>query len=448
MAPWRPSPSSQLSGRPRKLEHTAGPVRAARPAHERFRHRLAAAVERVRATGHETHAALMIDVDGFSSVQASFGRRAASRLLAVVGNRVRECLGPDDEMLHLGGDAFHVLLDCKGDLAKAWRVAELMRHVVNTPYALDEIHQVAVTASVGVARVRSHHLRPADVLRDALEALHRAKLAGSARCAVFDEGMHEATIERLRLTAELRGAIDRAEFRMHYQPILNCLDGELAGVEALFRWEHPTRGTLAPAEFLDHLFRLGLMTEVGQWIVEEVTRQAVEWRRTLGLRVPIAINVSPRELADPTYVPRVLATLAAHGAAPDCIAFEVTEDFALGNSDAPLLALRQLNDCGFALRIDDFGTGFSSLVYLQRLPIRGLKIDRAFIQHVELDRKRREIVRAIIDLAHVLGLDVVAEGVERREQLDALRALGCDHAQGYFIAAPLRAAGFRAWVKG
>lgn len=430
----------------RKLEHFAQPIPPERAAHERFRHRLAAAVERVRTTGRETHAALTIDVDGFTSIQASFGQKAASRLLSVVGGRVRECLGPDDEMLHPGGDAFHVLLDCKGDLTQAWRVAELMLHVVNAPYTLDGLHHVAVTACVGVARVRPDHVRPADVMRDALEALHRAKLAGAARCAVFDEGMHEATIEKLRLTAELRGAIDREEFRLHYQPILHCSTGELAAAEALVRWEHPVRGMLPPAAFLDHVFRLGLMSELGQWIVAEATRQAVEWRDAFGVRVPIAINVSPRELADPVYVTQVLANIAAHGGSPDCIAFEMTEDVALGHGETPVLALRQLRDAGFTVRIDDFGTGFSSLVYLQRLPIHGLKIDRAFIQHVEFDTKRREIVRAIINLAHVLGLDVVAEGVERREQLDTLRALGCDYAQGYFIATPMTAAGLRAWM--
>ena len=446
IAPKRPPPPSQLSVPRKKLGPAVRQTTSERPGHDRFRHRLAAAVERVRATGQETHAALTIDVDGFTSIQASFGQRAAARLLTVVGNRVRECLGPDDEMLHLGADTFHVLLDCKGDFTQAWRVAELMLHMVNAPYALDDLHQVAVTACVGVARVRSHHLRPADVMRDALEALHRAKLAGAARCAMFDDGMHEATIEQLSLTAELRGAIDRREFCLHYQPILDCTTGELAAVEALLRWQHPTRGTLAPAEFLEHLFRLGLMSEVGQWVVGEASRQAVEWRRTLGLRVPVAINVSPRELADHSYVPRVLATIEAQGAVPACLAFEMTEDFALGHSETPLLALRQLHDAGFTLRIDDFGTGFSSLVYLQRLPVHGLKIDRAFIHHVEFDTKRREIVRAIIDLAHVLELDVVAEGVERREQLDTLRSLGCDYAQGHFIAPPLTAAGLRAWV--
>jgi diguanylate cyclase (GGDEF)-like protein len=433
-----------LSGRRRKLDHNQKQRRSARADHDRFMHRLAAAVQCVRATGRETHAVLAIDVDGFTRIQANFGTRAADRLLAVVGSRVRECLGPNDVLLHEGGDEFHVLLDCNGDLADAWRVAELILHVLLAPYALEN-HQVAMSACVGLARVRSHHLRPNDVMRDALEAVHRAKSVGPAHCAAFDEGMHEATLEELRLTADLRRAVDVGEFRLQYQPIVDCVTGGVACVEALVRWEHPRRGSLLPGEFLEPLVRLGLMSEVGHWIVAEVTKQAVLWRRA-GLDVPVAINVSPRELADPAFVPRVLATVDELGGTPENVAFEMTEDVALGHGETPLFALQQLYDAGFTLRIDDFGTGFSSLVYLQRLPVHGLKIDRAFIQHLEFDTKRREIVRAIIDLAHVLELDVVAEGVERREQLDTLRSLGCDYAQGYFLAPPLSPSGLRSWL--
>jgi diguanylate cyclase (GGDEF)-like protein len=412
---------------------------------ERFTTLVTSAVEGTKILGRSTHALLTIDLDGFTRIHSSFGPHAAGRLLVAVGYRIRECLGQDDEMMHRGGDEFHVLVAVEGNAADAWRLAELMLHALMEPYPLEN-RQVALTASIGVALVQPRHVRAADVTRDALAALHRAKTAGSARYALFDLGMHEATIEQLRLDADLRHAIDRDEFRMHYQPILDCRTGAVIALEALVRWEHPTRGCLLPAEFLEPLFRSGLMTEVGRWIIGEVARQSAEWRESVGFDASIAINVSPRQLADSTFVPHVLATLANSGVSTSSIGFEMTEDIELEKNETPLHTLRDLRAAGFRVRIDDFGTGYSSLSYLQRLTLDGLKLDRAFIQNLDFDVKRREIVAAIIRLAHVLDMDVVAEGVERAEQLEMLRALGCDHAQGHFLSPPLAAPQMRAWL--
>jgi EAL domain-containing protein (putative c-di-GMP-specific phosphodiesterase class I) len=347
-------------------------------------------------------------------------------------------------MTQVGEDEFHVLVACHGNATNAWQVAELMQHVLATPYVLGNRH-VTVTVCIGIALVQPHHTGPSDASRDAFAALHRAKSAGSARCALFHPGMHETTYQQLHLGAELRTAIDRAELRMHYQPILDCRTGAIVSLEALIRWQHPTRGCLLPAEFLEALKNTGLMPEVSRWIVAEVARQSVEWRDA-GLRTPIAINVSPRELVDPAFVPHLVAAITAAGADSHMLEFELTEELELGKSDCSLLALRDLSRAGFRVRMDDFGTGYSSLSCLQRLPIDGLKLDRTFLHDLERDPKQREIVSAIIRLAHVLDLDVVAEGVERREQLDALRAMGCDHAQGHFLSQPLPAAQMRAWL--
>jgi diguanylate cyclase len=233
---------------------------------------------------------------------------------------------------------------------------------------------------------------------------------------------------------------------MYYQPILDCQSGALLGLEALIRWEHPSRGCLPPSEFLDALNQGGLMPEIGRWIVSEVARQSVEWRDELGLSAPIAINVSPRQLSDSTLVASVLASVAAAGASPASIVFEMTEEMELGEGETPLQTLRDLRAAGFRVYIDDFGTGYSSLSYLQRIAVDGLKIDRAFVRHIEHDAKQREVVSAIIRLAHVLGLDVVAEGVERREQFETLRAMGCDRAQGHYLSPPLAPACMRAWL--
>jgi EAL domain-containing protein (putative c-di-GMP-specific phosphodiesterase class I) len=277
--------------------------------------------------------------------------------------------------------------------------------------------------------------------------VHRAKNAGAARCALFDPGMHEPTIEQLRLGAELRHAIDRNEFRMYYQPILRCATGELVSIEALIRWQHPQRGCLEPSAFLGGLVRAELMNEVGRWTISEVARQAVEWHGELGTTASVAVNVSPRQLADPVFLPHAMATIEAMGASPRCVVFEMTEEIGLGEGDAPLRALRDLRSAGFRVCIDDFGTGYSSLSYLQDLPVDAIKIDRALIRGIDSDSRQRSIVSAIIRLAHELDLDVIAEGVERREQLDMLRTLGCDLVQGHFFSEPLCSSGMRAWLR-
>jgi diguanylate cyclase (GGDEF)-like protein len=405
------------------------------------------ALHRTRIEGRTTHALLAVDLDGFARVRSSFGAVASERLIGDVGQRMRECLNGEDCMARVGADEFHVLVACNGDAAAAWRVAELMVPRITAPYALDE-RQVTVTACIGVALVQAHHRLPADVVRDAFAAVRRAKTTGAARCAPFDEGMHDPTVEQLRVGAELRGAIDRGEFRMYYQPILRCTSGDLASIEALIRWQHPERGCLPPSEFLEALVRAELMGEVGRWTVAEVARQAVEWRNEFGFAASLAINVSPRQLAEPLFLPHAMASVAAAGATPSAIVFEMTEEIELAKGDAPLRALRELRSAGFRVCLDDFGTGYSSLSYLQHVPLDALKIDRGLTNRLDSDSRQREIVNAIIRLAHVLGLDVVAEGVERREQLDVLRTLGCDFVQGHFLSAPLSAGQMRAWLKG
>ena len=445
-APPSSSRSSQLSPRLFQPGQQRQRPSAARLEQEKFITALEQALHRTRTEDHPTHALLALDLDGFTRVQASFGAVAVDRLLNAIAQRVRQCLGAEDVMARVGVDEFHVLIGCDGDAASAWRVAELMLHLVTAPYTMDD-RQVALTACVGIALVQPHHAQASDVIRDAFAAVHRAKNAGAAHCALFDPGMHEATIEQLRLGAELRHAIDRNEFRMYYQPILHCTTGELISIEALIRWQHPQRGCLGPSAFLGALVRAELMGDVGRWSIGEVARQSVEWHRELGITASVAVNVSPRQLADPMFLPHAMATIEGIGALPRSIVFEMTEEIGLGEGDAPLRALRDLRSAGFRVCIDDFGTGYSSLSYLQDLPVDSLKIDRALISGIDSDSRQRSIVGAIIRLAHELDLDVVSEGVERREQLDMLRALGCDLVQGHFFSAPLSSSGMRAWLR-
>ncbi|MFL5619585.1 MAG: putative bifunctional diguanylate cyclase/phosphodiesterase [Gemmatimonadaceae bacterium] len=439
-------PFPQLSAHSHRPGQRRQRPTAARLEQEQLIAALEQALHRTKTADRTTHALLALDLDGFTRVQSSFGEVAADRLFRAVGQRVRECLGPNDTMARMGADEFHVLIECDGDAASAWRVAELMLHLVTAPYTLEH-RQVALTACIGIALVRPHRERATDVIRDAFAAVHRAKNAGAARCALFDAGMHEATIEQLRLGAELRHAIDRNEFQMYYQPILRCANGELASLEALIRWQHPQRGCLTPSEFVAGLTRAELMGEVGRWTVGEVARQAVEWQNDLGVTASVAVNVSPRQLADPIFLPHAMTTIAAMGASPRCVIFEMTEEIELGEGDAPLRALRELRAAGFRVCLDDFGTGYSSLSYLQDLPVDAIKIDRALISGIDSDSRQRAIVGAIVRLAHDLDLDVVAEGVERRDQLLMLRTLGCDFVQGHYFAAPLSRTEMRAWLR-
>jgi EAL domain-containing protein (putative c-di-GMP-specific phosphodiesterase class I)/GGDEF domain-containing protein len=420
-------------------------VSSARLEREQFLAAVQQVLDATRAEGRSSHALLALHLDGPARVRAHRGAEAEHRLMSMIRQRVNECLSVEDRTASLADEELQVLVSCAGDASVAWRVAELLLNLVTTPYSLDD-RPVSVTGSLGIAMLQPHHESVSEVLAEAFAAMHRARNADASRCVMFGGDVHEASLEQLQTGAELRAAVDRAEFRMHYQPILSCASGEVASLEALLRWEHPVRGCLAPASFLDALMRIDLMRQVGRWIVGEVARQAVEWRDTIGLRAPIGINLSPRQLAEPLFLPHALATIAAMGASPHTVLFEMTEEIELGSGDAAVRALRELRAQGYRVCIDDFGTGYSSLSYLQRLPVDALKIDRAFVCGVDVDTRQRAIVRAVVELAHVLHLDVVAEGIERLEELEVLRELGCDYVQGHYLSPPLPAAAMRQWL--
>ncbi|MEP6999096.1 MAG: GGDEF and EAL domain-containing protein [bacterium] len=438
----RPTPSTSRASLGELRDDAASPLAGQLLMTER----LDAVVAQTRREGRSNFVMLAIDVDGFTAISASYGKEAANRLLAAVGERLRSCVHPLDTVARYGCDEFCVLLRCSSDSPLATTVSEQIQRALADPFML-EGRAVAVSVSVGIARVLPTHYCAADVSRDAYAAVHHAKMSGGNQCALFDDGMHETTKARLQLEAELRHAFERGQFRLHYQPIVSCVTGALVSLEALIRWEHPTRGCLPPSAFLDVLASTGLLNDVGRWIVGEACRQLATWRKAGACDAYISINVSPMQLVEQGFIEDVVAILAETGASPGWIAFEITEDLALGDTEIAMRALIKLREHGIRVRIDDFGTGYSSLSYLQRLPVGGLKIDRTFLEQFESDAHRRAIVGAIIQLAHVLGVDVVAEGVERREQLEELRVLNCDLVQGYFLSPPLSSDGIRQWIE-
>jgi diguanylate cyclase (GGDEF)-like protein len=408
--------------------------------------RLQHVVTNARHDGQSAYVLIALDLDGFTAISASYGQKAAAQLLEAVGARLASCLRPTDTIARYGCDEFCMLVPCTSDRPLEVNIYEHVQYQLAAPFIL-EGHHIAVTACVGIARVHARHETGNDVRRDAYAAVHEAKLRGGNQCALFDDSMHEKTRARLQLEAELHHAIERREFRLHYQPIVSTATGRLVSLEALIRWHHPQRGCLPPSEFLVALAATGLMAEIGSYIVEEACRQSAIWRLDPSFDASISLNVSPRQLLERGFIDDVMRILDANGAEPSWIELEITEDIALGDGEAALEALRVIRDRGIQVRIDDFGTGYSSLSYLQRLPVQGLKIDRAFLEQMEHDSRRREIVGAIIRLAHVLGLDVVAEGVERQEQLEELRTLECDFVQGYFVSKPLAAHEVTVWLE-
>jgi len=315
-------------------------------------------------------------------------------------------------------------------------VARLLA-ALTAPLALDgrEYH---LDASVGIVTGLAGYARPEEVLRDADIAMYRAKAAGGADYALFDPAMQAALTTRVVLERDLRGALDRGEFALHHQPIVELATGRIAEVEALVRWHHPARGLVSPAAFIPLAEETGLIVPLGRWVLGEACRQARAWADA-GTPVAVAVNLTAREFQRPDLAGEVAAVLAATGLAPELLRLEITESLAMRDAAATVATLVALRDLGVQIAIDDFGTGYSSLAYLKRLPVDTLKIDKAFVDGLGSDAGDTAIAAAIVALGHTLGLRVIAEGVETAAQAAALRDLGCDFAQGYHFARPLPA---------
>jgi EAL domain-containing protein (putative c-di-GMP-specific phosphodiesterase class I) len=339
----------------------------------------------------------------------------------------------------MGGDEFVVVCPDVASEREVTAVADRLVACLQAPFAVGQ--SVAHTGvSIGIAMSQPFLRETSDhLIRDADIAAYRAKGRGRGRYEIFDSHLRAQAIVRLGLESDLHQALRRREFRLLYQPIRSTTDGRMLGVEALLRWRHPERGTLGPAEFLDIAEESGLIVPIGAWVLEEALRQTARWTASGDWRGRwTAVNLSTRQLADPRLATHALATLAANGLDPSTLHLEVTESM-LADDPGAISALDRLHTQGVRIAIDDFGTGYSSLAYLRRIPVDTIKIDRSFIANIDRSEQDETIVTAIIAMAHALDLDVTAEGVERREQLDTLERLGCDAVQGYYLARPLAA---------
>jgi diguanylate cyclase (GGDEF)-like protein len=405
-----------------------------------FRDRLEQALARADRQ-LQSLAILVLDLDNFKLVNDSLGHEQGDALLLSVAERLRTCLRGGDTAARLGGDEFTLLLEEVAGLDGAIHVAERLAEVLRAPLVLGG-HDIVPTVSIGIALSAPRHSRPESLLRDAELAMYRAKADGKDRFAVFDRAMHAHAAERLSIEGDLRRALDRGELRVQYQPIVALPDGEIVEFEALVRWHHPERGSVAPAEFIPVAEETGLIVPIGQLVLEQACRQAKDWHQRWPMEPPLvmSVNLSARQFQHPGLVDDIRDALEAAGLDAAYLKLELTESMVMQDVQAATQTLRRLKALGIQLAIDDFGTGYSSLGYLKRFPIDTLKVDRSFVDGLEQDPRNRAIVRSVLALARNLGLTVTAEGVETVAQLRILEKLQCDRGQGYLFARPQTAA--------
>ncbi|MHA6624838.1 putative bifunctional diguanylate cyclase/phosphodiesterase [Pseudonocardia sichuanensis] len=379
-----------------------------------------------------------LDLDGFKRVNDSLGHDVGDQLLVAVAGRLADCCGPDRLLARMGGDEFVVLTDGSGGSAEVVTLAEEIITAMTAPFRLGG-RDLSVTASIGVVEQAVAETTPAELMSAADITLYRAKHDGKGRYAVFDRGRTDLEIARFTLSATLPAAIERGEFVVHYQPLVTLSDGALHGVEALVRWHHPTFGLLQPDRFIELAEETGAIVTLGRWVLAHACAQARAWRDEFGAAAPLlSVNLSPRQLEDPDLVADVTAILLDTGLEPGQLQLELTEQAVMRDEPGPLKALRALDDLGVGIAVDDFGTGYSNLSTLPRLPVRGLKLDGSFVRTLRggdaTNPTDELIVSTVIGLAHGLDLTVTAEGIETADQLERLRALGCDVGQGWLFA--------------
>ena len=396
--------------------------------------RLGHAVRRRRREGIGV-AVLVLDLDRFKLINDAAGHAAGDEVLLALAARLTEAVRSTDTVARLSGDEFIVICPDVGGTRGAIELAERLAAAVTARLVLDT-GEHSFTISTGIALASSREDTPESLLRDADAAMYRAKARGRGRHELFDEAMRIEATARVRTETELRRALDRGEFQAWYQPVIDLATGRTVSTEALVRWVHPERGVVPPLEFISVAEETGLIAELGLQVLGQACRQTAAWQRDIDPELGVSVNISGRQLIDPTFPARVAAIAESSGLLPGTLALEITETVLMEDADSPVTVLGSLQEHGLTLVLDDFGTGYSSLSRLKRFPLDVLKIDRSFVAGVDRNADDQAIVKATIDMAHAVGLTVVAEGVETREQEEQLLAFGCDRAQGYLYARP------------
>jgi len=394
--------------------------------HEQFQHTAS-----VRKRPGQQTALLFIDLDDFKNVNDQWGHEVGDRVLATLGARIQETLRAGDVAARLGGDEFAVLIAVVDEPSEAARVAERLLEAIGAPIELDQV-QLSITASVGISLGEEADA----MLQQADAAMYRAKAQQDVGYAFFETRADAAAVRRSRRLIELRQAVEGGQFTLDYQPLIDLAAQEITGYEALIRWQHPTRGTIAPLDFIPLAEESGLIIEIGKWVLDEACRYGAALHREMGRATRMSINVSARQLQHPDFGEHLDAALDASGFPAGCLTLELTESVLLASGEHIAERLVALKSRGITLALDDFGTGYASLSYLQRFPVDIVKIDRSFVAKIESANAALMLLKGIVDLGAALGLSLVAEGIETQAQLDVVRDLGCQAAQGFYLGRP------------
>jgi diguanylate cyclase (GGDEF)-like protein len=402
--------------------------------------RIADAIQRVQKGEAYRYAVLFIDLDRFKVINDSLGHLVGDRLLVIIAQRLKAYLRSTDTIARFGGDEFVILLDAISSPEAAIVITQRILKDCQTPLLLDG-YQLFIGMSIGVVVETTQYVAPSDLIRDADIAMYQAKARGKNLYQVFDAQMHTQALRRLTLESDLRKAIEHEEFEVYYQPIMDILQGQLVGFEALVRWHHPIQGFISPGEFVSVAEETGLVSSIDRWVSFTACRQLAQWQQQwLDYEaLKISINLSAQDLQNPHLLQDIDGLIRASGLSGHSITLEITESMLIEDVSQTIDLLTELKARQLQISIDDFGTGYSSLNYLHRLPADNLKIDRAFVSQMQHDHRNHQVVDTIITLGKQLDMAVVAEGVETQDQLQRLQQLGCRFAQGYLFARPMPA---------
>ncbi len=404
-----------------------------------FIRRLKKALNRARQDANYQFAVLFLDCDRFKVVNDSLGHFVGDELLIAIARRIQTTLSPFDTLARFGGDEFAILLENITGVNMAIELAESVIKHLSLSFKLSR-YEVFMNASIGISLGNCNYVKPEYLLRDADTAMYEAKALGRARYHVFNPDMHHKAIQLLELENDLRHAIEREEFVIYYQPIVSLKTGKIAGLEALVRWQHPTRGLVLPTNFIPAAEEMGLIYPINIWVFKTVCEQLYQWQnqRVFTDKITISINLSPRLFSNPNLVSLMDKIIRETQINTIGLELEITESVIMENSDAVKTILQQLKQRKLKLVLDDFGTGYSSLSYLHSFPLNALKIDKSFVKRMQENQENMGLVPAMISIAHSMGMRAIAEGVETPEQLTQLRSLNCDLAQGFLFAKPLQ----------